>query len=182
MDELKKQSPGSKKKKQTQLSFTTKPGTSSQSNVMQEYINSETLAFEKNSLSHIFLYFSEDSKQVAGTSKEKNTPEKHASSTSFYSLCKLCAALFNEPSYNEKTAIVKKFLNKGSYYLNVYLNKILLIWTYFRLYLSVSILIPPSVSFIYLDFQSDFLLRCPFSNKRLEKHFSFSLLNIPVSQ
>ena len=33
LDELKKQSPGSKKKKQTQLSFTAKPGTSSQSNV-----------------------------------------------------------------------------------------------------------------------------------------------------
>ncbi|CAB3976556.1 DNA ligase 3 [Paramuricea clavata] len=86
LDESKKQSPGSKKKKQSQLSFAQKPGTSSQ----------------------------KDDKQQAGTSKEKKTPDKNTSiaTTSFYSFCQLCAELFNEPSYNAKTAIVKKFLNK----------------------------------------------------------------------
>jgi hypothetical protein len=72
-----------------------------------------------------FPIYSEDDKQ-AGTSKEKTTPEKNTptatKSTSFYSFYQLCTELFNEPSYNAKTAIVKKFLNKGVYYLNVYVN------------------------------------------------------------
>jgi hypothetical protein len=38
LEESKKQSPGSKKKKQTQLSFAPKPGTSSQSKVKNIFI------------------------------------------------------------------------------------------------------------------------------------------------
>ena len=50
LDELKKQSPGSKKKKQTQLSFTAKPGTSSQSNVKNISIQKHRYLKKKNSI------------------------------------------------------------------------------------------------------------------------------------
>ncbi|XP_028393630.1 DNA ligase 3-like [Dendronephthya gigantea] len=85
LDELRKQSPQSKKKKQTQLPFASKPGTSSQKDVK---------------------------KQSEGSSKEIESPEKPIKSTSFYNFCQLCSKLFDEPSYNAKTSIVKMFLNK----------------------------------------------------------------------
>ena len=60
----------------------------------------------------MFIIFIEDD---AGTSQDKKSPGKVvATGTSFGSLCRLCVELFDEPSYNAKTVIVKRFLDKGN--------------------------------------------------------------------
>ena len=73
---------------------------------------------------NIFICLEDVRKQSEGegSSKEIKIPQKPTTSTSntlFYSFYQLCAELFNEPSYNAKTSIVKMFLNKGSYYLGI---------------------------------------------------------------
>ena len=89
--EAKSTSPGAKKKKQSQLSFAAKPGGSSESPI-------------KKSADHT----------TPSTSSGNGASGKPAGgSSSFSSYCNLCLKLYNEPSYNAKTAIVKKFLEKG---------------------------------------------------------------------